>query len=141
MVLDASSVLAWLVERSDPDEARLADRLLHLVEAEEACVPALWYLEVANGLLVAEARNAMDRQTVDRFWGELAALPITEDDLRPESLLPNVIALSRKHGLTAYDASYLELALRLGATLATFDRKLAEAARAAGVAVVGAAWA
>jgi predicted nucleic acid-binding protein len=49
----------------------------------------------------------------------------------------NSLALARAHRLTAYDATYLELALRRGAPLATFDQKLAEAARKAGGRVFG----
>jgi predicted nucleic acid-binding protein len=48
-----------------------------------------------------------------------------------------ILDLGRRHGLTAYDATYLELAMRTGGMLATFDRKLADAARVAGVRVFG----
>jgi predicted nucleic acid-binding protein len=53
------------------------------------------------------------------------------------AVLQRALSLARSHALTAYDASYLELALRLGAGLATFDRKLAVAARSVGVPVFG----
>lgn len=42
--------------------------------------------------------------------------------------------LARAHHLSAYDASYLELAIRLGLPLACLDGKLRAAARATGVA-------
>ena len=44
-----------------------------------------------------------------------------------------IMALARNHGLTAYDASYLALAIRESSALASFDRRLNEAATAEGV--------
>ena len=64
-------------------------------------------------------------------------MAITLDDLSPASRQTRVLDLGRMHKLTAYDATYLELAMRRAATLATFDRKLADAARAAGGRVFG----
>ena len=46
------------------------------------------------------------------------------------------LVLGRQEGLAAYDAAYLELALRLGLPLATLDTRLAEAARKCGVKLV-----
>jgi predicted nucleic acid-binding protein len=60
-----------------------------------------------------------------------------QDSVLPALCQTQVIHLSRVYNLTAYDATYLELAMRRAATLATFDRKLADAARAAGVRVFG----
>jgi predicted nucleic acid-binding protein len=64
-------------------------------------------------------------------------LPIIEDMTRPFAVQGTILMLARAYKLTAYDATYLELVLRTGRTLATFDRKLADAARAAGVRVFG----
>jgi predicted nucleic acid-binding protein len=65
------------------------------------------------------------------------ALPIVEDATRPSAVQSTVLTLARAQNLTAYDATYLELVLRTSGALATFDRKLADAARAAGVRVFG----
>jgi hypothetical protein len=62
----------------------------------------------------------------------LAALPIHVDPVSPEPVLEAVIPLASEHGISVYDAMYLELALRLGLLLATFDCKLAAACGAAG---------
>ena len=137
LVLDASAVLAWFVQRGDPREAAMADEILSNVERQEAMVPSLWFTEVANGLLVAERRNRTDFPKAARFLNELAALPIAEDRVRPSFVQIEVLALARRYSLTAYDATYLELALRTGRTLATFDQNLAEAARKAGGRVFG----
>ena len=137
LVLDASAVLAWFVQRSDPHEAALADEILLSVERDEAVVPALWFTELVNGLLVAERYRRIGPSKTMHFLGELAAMPITEDRARPSVVQGEILALARMYRLTAYDAVYLELALRTGRTLATFDGQLADAVRKAGGRVFG----
>jgi predicted nucleic acid-binding protein len=137
LILDASVTLAWLVERVDAAEARLADEVLREIQAEGAVVPALWFPEVANGILVAERRGGVGNSRSAVFMGMVNTLPIVEDGLRPAAAQTTVMTLARAYGLTGYDATYLELALRTGRTLATFDRQLAEAVRKAGGRVFG----
>jgi len=137
IVLDASMALAWLIERADPAEATLARKAFNKVSASGAQVPALWYAEVANTLLVFERAKRLKEQASLSYLADLALLTITQDDLSPASRQPRVLDLGRMHNLSAYDATYLELAMRRAAVLATFDRKLATAARAAGVRVFG----
>jgi len=137
LVLDASAALAWLVKRVDPIEAQVADDLLSQIEKTNAMVPALWYPEVANCVLVAERRAGIGSSTSSDFLRLLDTLPILEDATRPSAVQPIVLTLARAHKLTAYDATYMELVLRTGAVLATFDRKLAEAVRSAGLRVFG----
>lgn len=137
LVLDASATLAWLVRRVDPIEDQLADEVLRFVRAANAVVPALWFPEVANGVLVAERRGGVSQSTSAAFLCMVNALPVVEDATRPSAVQPIVLTLARAYKLTAYDATYLELAMRRAATLATFDRKLAAAARSAGLRVFG----
>jgi predicted nucleic acid-binding protein len=137
LILDASATLAWLVRRVDPIEAQLAEDLLSQIESKNAMVPALWFPEVANGVLVAERRTGIGSSTSADFLRLLETLPILEDATRPSAVQPTVLMLARTYKLTAYDATYLELVLRTGRTLATFDRQLADAARTAGVRVFG----
>jgi predicted nucleic acid-binding protein len=137
VTLDASMALAWHLKRVDPKEAEIAELAFDSVRAHGATVPALWYPEVANGLLVAERRRIRTVQETMTFESDLALPEITMDSASPRSLQPWVLSLSRSSHLTAYDATYLELALRTASTLATFDQKLAEAARSAGVPVFG----
>ncbi|MGC1462637.1 MAG: type II toxin-antitoxin system VapC family toxin [Terracidiphilus sp.] len=137
LVLDASVTLAWMIERVDAEEARSADEVLHTILAGGAQVPALWFAEVANGVLVAERRGGIRHSTSASFLGLVNALPIMEERTRSSDVQSSVLALGRAHELTAYDATYLELALRTSGTLATFDAELAKAARAAGVRVFG----
>jgi len=137
LVLDASATLAWLVRRIDPREDRLADEVLRQIQSQGALVPALWFPEVANGVLVAERRGGMSSSTSASFLGMVDALPIVEDATRPAAVQAMVMMLARSYKLTAYDATYLELVLRTGRALATFDRQLAEAVRKAGGRVFG----
>jgi predicted nucleic acid-binding protein len=137
LVLDASATLAWLVRRVDPIEDQLADEVLRYILPRDAVVPALWFPEVANGVLVAERRGGITVSTSASFLSMVSALPIVEDATRPSAVQTTVLTLARAYKLTAYDATYLELVLRTGRALATFDRQLADAVRKAGGRVFG----
>jgi predicted nucleic acid-binding protein len=115
----------------------LAARALEELASVQATVPALWYTEVANGVLRGERQAVISPAQTAFFLNELAHADIVADDLTARRRQAAVLDLARIYGLTAYDATYLELAMRRGARLATFDRKLAEAARAAGVPLFG----
>lgn len=130
-VVDASVVGCWCF----PDEASVAaDAVFERLIADEAIVPAIWWFEVRNLLVINERRGRIDAAATARFTADLARLPI-RIDRAPDS--ETVLALARAHRLTAYDAAYLELARRLDAPLATLDRALAGAARAAGMPLLG----
>jgi predicted nucleic acid-binding protein len=137
LILDASATLAWLVRRVDPIEDQIADEVLRSVRARNAVVPSLWYPEVANGILVTERRGGVSQSTSESFLRMVDTLPILEDETPPFAVQSTVLILARAYKLTSYDATYLELVMRKGGELATFDRKLADAARAAGVRVFG----
>jgi predicted nucleic acid-binding protein len=129
--------LAWHLERTDEHEAALAREALESITTYGALVPSLWYPEVANGLLVAERRRATDEHKIAEFLIDLAQLSISMTPDSSVAALSRVLALGRSSKLTGYDASYLDLVLRTGGVLATFDRQLAEAARTAGARVFG----
>ena len=137
LVLDASMALAWLLARAEADETALAVEVLALVAQQGAEVPALWYLEIANTLLVLERARRVGGREAEVFLGDLGRLAIRQDAVPVSARQAEVLALGRAHGLTAYDASYLELALRTGSAVATLDRRLAAACRVAGVGVFG----
>lgn len=136
-VLDASTTLAWLVRRVKVDEDRLADHALRRIQKGGAVVPALWFPEVANGILVAERRGVVALSTSASFMGLVETLPIEQDVSRPSSVFATALLLARSYGLTSYDATYLELVLRTRGTLATFDGQLAQAVRNAGGKIFG----
>lgn len=132
-VLDASATLPWLFE----DEASpAADALLERVALAGAVVPPLWFLECANALATATRRSRIDAARLARNVGLLQRLPVEVDVSDPADALGTTLDLARAHRLTAYDASYLDLALRRGLPLATNDEPLRAAAGAAGVALL-----
>lgn len=137
LVLDASVALAWLLGRDDAQEARQAEHLLEIAHDAANAAPPIWRLEIANGALRAERSQRISVDQLSVFNQLLNRLPVTPDASHAAALIPLTYQLARAHALTIYDASYLELALRRNSYLATFDRKLADAARASGVAVLG----
>lgn len=132
-VLDASVALSWCFE----DEGDgYADEVLGALDGGEAVVPALWLLEVANGLLVAERRDRIDAADVRRALRLLEALPIAVDPVGRGRSFQVTPLLARTHDLSAYDAAYLEVAIRCAVPLATLDGRLREAATAEGVEIM-----
>ena len=137
LVLDASVTLAWLIERVDPAESQQALDILQAVRIQGATVPALWFPEVANGVVISERRASVTPAKSAFFLSKVRSLWIEQDETPPAATLSLALSLARTYGLTGYDATYLELVLRMGATLATFDHQLAEALREAGGKVFG----
>jgi predicted nucleic acid-binding protein len=127
--------LAWIFARPTPTEQACADRALLSLQGAVARVPAVWQMEVANGLLVGERRHVLTAAQSSDYLRRLDQLVILSDAAVGAAHRATVLRIARQSDLSAYDASYLELALRLSAPLATFDRKLAAAAQAAGGAV------
>lgn len=138
LVLDASMALAWIFDRPSQSERELADTALSLLNHDETLVPVLWHLEISNALLVGERRHVItEAQSMD-YLSRLEKLPISTDYAASlESRRSSVMSLAREYQLTAYDAIYLDLALRIGAVLATYDRKLLNAMILAGGQVLG----
>jgi len=130
IVIDASVALAWCF----PDEASdYADDVLVALDGRTAMVPAIWPVEVANALLVGERRKRIRQPEVRRFLDLLKGLSILEDGQPFADTVSNILPLAREHDLSAYDAAYLDVAVRHGAPLATLDAALQKACRAAGV--------
>ncbi len=129
-VLDNSVALAWCFEdEQTPQIMALLDRLTE----DGAMAPQLWPLEALNGLLTAERRGRIDAGVRQLLAGFLRELPVGIDDETATRGWSATAELAGRHRLTAYDAAYLELALRLRLPLATRDQSLMQAARQAGV--------
>jgi len=124
--------LAWLVERPRAAERAAALAVLRGLVARPALVPALWHAEIVNALAAGERRGRIAEARALEFLDKLSELPIETDTAHGPRWWADVRALARRHGLSVYEAAYLELALRERAELATFDRALARAAREAG---------
>jgi predicted nucleic acid-binding protein len=128
-VLDASTTLAWCLD--DERDGRAVDVLARLSQ-EDAVSPAIWPLEVANGLRSAERRGRIDERELPAVRQLLAALPVAIEEVPLSRALADVLPLARSLAISAYDASYVDLAIRRGVPLATSDDLLARAATAAG---------
>src|SRR5690348_6876885 len=124
LVLDASVALAVVLQEAN--RARAAEMLLRVAE-EGAAVPALWHVEVGNALLTAQRRYAMSIEERSEALRELSRLPLTVDGETAARAWRETLALAAEHRLTLYDAAYLELSLRLGLPVATFDTALQRA--------------
>jgi predicted nucleic acid-binding protein len=130
-VLDCSAALPWVFA----DEVTAGtDRLLdELAAGEQALVPAIWPLELGNVLLGAMRKKRIDQAGVETFFSRLGDLEILVDVETADRAWDKTLDLAQQHRLSAYDAAYLELAMRRGVPLATLDKGLAAACRAAGV--------
>lgn len=93
----------------------------------------MWHLEVANALVVGERNRRITPARTSEFIALIGGLPIVVDEQTPSLALRTVLDLARSERLSAYDASYLELAMRHGVPLATKDNDLVKAARRVGV--------
>lgn len=129
-VLDASVALAWGLK----DEATpYSVAVLASTDREQATVPAIWASEVANVIVVSERRGRLTVVESAAYLRDLGEMTLIVDDAGPATFWGPVVTIARAHGLTAYDASYLELALRLGLPLATQDNRLRAVATRLGV--------
>jgi predicted nucleic acid-binding protein len=129
LVLDLSATLSWVLE----DERDDAVAVLDLLAVERAAVPQHWILEVTNALRLAVRRKRLKPGEPATIIERLRILPLHVDAETADRGWSDTLALAERFDLTLYDAAYLELALRLGAPLATLDQDLARAARAARV--------
>jgi predicted nucleic acid-binding protein len=125
-VLDASVVLTWCF----PDEtSQKADEISErIASGDRIVVSAFWRYEVLNALLVGEKRKRITPALTQAFLDDLDRLPVDVDvPASSATVFTTTQSLCRKHGLTAYDAAYLEIAMRETKTLATVDDDLKRA--------------
>jgi len=134
LVLDASMTLAWIY-LDETTEAVV--QAFEALREDGAWVPALWRLEVANVLQMNVNRRRHRATFRNAALAELALLPIHRDGDTDRHAWGETLRLAERHGLTVYDAAYLELALRRKIALATLDRQLRAAAANHGVELLG----
>jgi predicted nucleic acid-binding protein len=134
LVLDSSATLGWFY----PDETTvLLNELFDRVAIRGAFVPELWKIEVANSLSQGIRRRRITISERDEALADLDALSITIDRHTGKYVWKETLSLADRHSLTVYDATYLELALRLTLPLATLDDDLRNAAEREGVELLG----
>lgn len=133
-IIDCSATMTWCFkDEATPLTLALLDRL----QNEDALVPALWFLEVSNVLALAERKKRISGADAALFVASLQTLQLEVDDAAPMRALTDLLPLCHAHGLTAYDAVYLDLAIRRQIPLATLDDRLRAAAARSGIQLLG----
>jgi len=128
LIVDASVAVAWFVRNQ---ATGYTDRVRRQARAERLHVPAVWPLEFANALWQLQRRKLLSDRQADTIidLAEPLDIVVHKDTPAPRRLL----AVAREHGLSTYDASYLDLALSLRYPVACRDGVLKDALRAAGL--------
>ena len=129
-VLDASVTASWFLSEPPHPHVKIAGRR---IRTETAVSPTLWWYEVRNIVVVTERRKRLTPLEVDTAWRQLLLLSVRLETPDPQISL----VIARRHGLSFYDAAYVELALRLGLELATRDNAMATAAQSEGIPLIG----
>ena len=134
-VLDASVTMGWLLLDGKPAEHAYALKVLNAMKQAEtsALVPVTWGLEVSNVISKAEMKGLVREAQSEAFLEMLESVAISADSATFSKALSDTLQIARRYRLSAYDASYLELAMREGLPLATLDEDLQKAANKAGV--------
>jgi predicted nucleic acid-binding protein len=132
VVADASFCGAWVLEDESSADA---EALLDEVEsgAAELLVPALWKYEMLNMLRSACRRRRLGESEAAAAAEALGRVPLEMVDLPDAAGLARIFELAQRHELSAYDAAYIELALRFKLPLRTSDRALKKVAADCGV--------
>ena len=126
-VLDCSIVLAWCLE---DEQNPFAERAMQITTERGAVMPGIWCYEFRNALVVNERRGRLSARDTRATLADLEDMSIARDIDHSDD---SVQDLSRRHGLSVYDAAYLEVAVRRVLPLASLDHRLREAAKAHGI--------
>jgi predicted nucleic acid-binding protein len=127
-VVDASIAVAWFVAGQATDHT---SRLLRRAARERLHVPALWHTEFCNALLALMHRRKVKPADLESVFDAVETFDLVTDSEVPAAR--RLATLARRLALSAHDATYLELAIRLGLPIAAKDAPLSEAAVRAGV--------
>ena len=134
LILDCSIVMAWCFDdESTPETNQIQDRMAN----EAAVVSGLWYLEISNVLALAEKRKRITSEGSQQFLQLLTVFDIQVDDDAPRRAFGHLLPLCRTHGLTSYEAVYLDLLIRRQIPLASLNDPLRKAATTLGLPVLG----
>ena len=131
-VLDNSITMRWFFGDGKPKDLNYAKDVLEAMRQATAIVPAIWGLEASNVIAKAESRGIVTEARSSIFLEMLRELDIEADVQTHARSLDDILNLARRYGLSAYDASYLELAMRENLSIATLDEDLIKAAKKAG---------
>ena len=136
-VLDNSVAMLWLLPQSNPAGLALADKVLTQLQSDGAMAPSLWTLEAANVIAKCQRLGKITQAQASAFVALIEGLGIVVDASTSQRALHDTLDLARQFRLSAYDAAYLDLAMREQLPLATLDEDLQTAAMQAGVKLLG----
>lgn len=132
-ILDNSVSASWILE----DEFdKFSEQVLELLRSEPAIVPGIWVLEMTNTLLVGFRRKRISAAKKSTTIDLIKSLPITVEYNYVQTDLDRLVQFGETYNLSAYDSAYLDLAIRLDLPLATKDKELRVAAKAADIKLV-----
>ncbi|MFN3351355.1 type II toxin-antitoxin system VapC family toxin [Pseudorhodoplanes sp.] len=133
IVVDASVVVAWLLGEKSGSSA---DHVFDALPDGEAIAPAHWPLEIGNALYGPAKAGQLSPDDFETIMEDLDWLNIQiEPAIHPDEIGP-LVQFAVAHGLTTYDAAYVQLALLNDAVLVTLDRAMKAAAQKLGIAVL-----
>jgi predicted nucleic acid-binding protein len=138
LVLDNSVAMRWCFKDGSEADLIYADKVLDSLTSDYTfLVPNLWHLEAANVVVRAQKRQWLTTEQMEKFLDLVGQLPLTVDNQTAKQAMSATILLASEHNLSAYDAAYLELALRYQVPLATLDTDLRKAANKINVPIFG----
>ena len=136
-VLDASVAFSWCFPGDPTENTPYSRAVLNYLEQADAIVPEIWPFEIANSIFVSFAkRKRITEVQINEYLENLKLLPIRVEHQDMWTSV-SLESLARKQDVVVYDASYLDLAMRLDLPLATSDEPLRKAALACGLKLVG----
>ena len=130
-VIDCSFYSALFLP--DESSSKVRNFFLNLTKNDELWVPSLWWYEIINVLIVSERRKRLVYSDVIKIFSLLEKLELVTDTLKDTFFSKEIYELAQRYQLSAYDAAYLELAIRKGASLASLDKQLIKAASSSGI--------
>jgi len=136
LVVDCSFIMSSILP--DENQAKI-ENIYKQIDGGiyKVYVPSIFYLECHNVLLCALKRKRINKNNYNDYLEILSSLPISVDNSSSTTDSFYTIGnISNKYNLTSYDASYVDLAIRMSATIATFDKKLANACEQANVGII-----
>lgn len=131
-VLDNSVTMRWLFGDGSSSDQAYAKQVLASISEASVLVPGVWSLEVANVIARAEKKFGLTEARSAEFVYALQQMHIQVDQETSAHAMGDTLQLARRYHLSAYDAAYLELALREGLPMATLDEGLIKAVKKAG---------
>jgi|TARA_B110000908_G_C10040656_1_gene351643 predicted nucleic acid-binding protein len=133
-VIDCSATMSlFLPDENNVDYTSLIYKEL---ENKDCIVPSIWSYEVSNVLLSCKKRNRADEKQINKIANLIYKLPLETENNNFKFIQNNVFNIASSHGLSIYDASYLELAVRFNCSLATLDKKLIDIAKKVNVGLI-----